>query len=219
MSRYSLIIGNKNYSSWSLRPWLVLKHIGVELNEIVIPLYQPDSKDNILKVSKAGLVPVLEVDGQPIWDSLAICEFLNERHPDAKLWPEDPMARAMARSISSEMHAGFKHVRSDMPMNMRRHVEDFHPSPLCQGEIRRAFDIFTTCRKAYGAEGAFLFGHFTIADAMFAPLLSRFDTYAIPLPEIVKDYSDSIMALPAFQEWKAAAMEESWSIPEAEIYP
>lgn len=217
MSRYSLVIGNKNYSSWSLRPWLVMKHLGLEFEETIVPLLEGDFKEELLSHSASGKVPVLKVDGKEIWDSLAICEYLNDQFPDGKLWPEDEYARAVARSVSYEMHSGFFNIRNDMPMNMRRIVDGVIPSSLCQSEIDRIVEIWTSCRTRFGTDGPFLFGSFSIADAMFAPVVSRFTTYKIPLTGEARDYVETILSMTALQEWAVAARQEEWVIEQVEL--
>lgn len=217
MSALCLILGNKNYSSWSLRPWLVMKHLGLDFDEIVVPLLQGNFKEELLTHSPSGKVPVLKVDGQEMWDSLAICEYLNEEYPDAKLWPVDKSARGHARSISYEMHSGFFNIRNDMPMNMRRARGNFQASPLCQAEIDRILAILADCRENYGQNGPFLFGDFSIADAMFAPVVSRFDTYGIAVGDVVKDYMETILNMAHLKEWREAGTLEEWVIAEAEV--
>ena len=216
MSGYSLVLGNKNYSSWSLRPWLVMKHIGLDFEEIMVPLFQGNFKEELFKHSASGKVPVLKTGDFEIWDSLAICEFLNDTYPDAKLWPEGSQAKAMARAVSCEMHSGFFTIRNDISMNMRRDIQGFVPSDACQVEIDRVQEIWTTCRTEFGAEGPFLFGRFSIADAMFAPIVSRFTSYNIPMEGVVKDYAETVLDLPMMQEWTEAAKKEEWVIDRAE---
>jgi glutathione S-transferase len=217
MSKYRLIIGNKNYSSWSLRPWLVMKQAGIEFDELCIPLYQQgESKERIRQVSPSGKVPAL-VDGTlTVWDSLAICEYLAERHPG--LWPEDAAARAVARSASAEMHSGFPSLRTHMTMNIRK---DYAGKGIGIGvpqEIARIFSIWEDCRARFGAGGPFLCGKFSIVDAMYAPVVMRFRTYAVPVPAGLKSYYEAILALPALQEWVAAAKAEVASIPSEDCY-
>ncbi|WP_419797581.1 MAG: glutathione S-transferase family protein [Terasakiella sp.] len=217
MSTFCLILGNKNYSSWSLRPWLVMKHLGLDFEEIIVPLLQGNFKQELLRHSPSGKVPVLKVDGQEIWDSLAICEYLNEEFPDENLWPVDKSARAHARSISYEMHSGFFNIRNDMPMNMRRTRGNFQPSLICQAEIERILAIWADCRENYGQNGPFLFGVFSIADAMFAPVVSRFETYDIAVDDVVKDYMETILNMAHLKEWREAGTVEEWVISEAEV--
>lgn len=217
MAELTLIIGNKNYSSWSLRPWLVLKQIGVEFAEVRIPLYGATSRQEILRYSAAGKVPILQHGNITIWESLAICEYLAETFPNTNLWPEEKATRAIARSISNEMHAGFSHVRSQMPMNMRARFPRKEMSPEVQAESDRIFTIWRDTRQQFGAGGKFLFGHFTITDAMFAPVVSRFLTYNVPLDATVQDYVETIWTLPSLQEWRVAAEAETESLPKFEL--
>jgi len=217
MSMPCLIVGNKNYSSWSLRPWLVMKQLGLAFDEVTVPLFQGNFKEELLKHSPSGKVPVLKVDGQEIWDSLAICEYLNEEYPHADLWPADKAARAHARSVSYEMHSGFFNIRNDMPMNMRRTRGNFQPSPICQAEIDRICAIWMDCREKYGQTGPFLFGGFSIADAMFAPVVCRLDTYGIAVEGVAKRYMEIILDMTHLQEWRQAGQAEEWVIAEAEV--
>lgn len=201
-----LVIANKNYSSWSLRPWLALKVAGIPFEEQRIPLDQPDSRARMLAVSPAGRVPVL-IDGDAVvWDSLAIGEWLAERHPAAHLWPADPLQRARARSISAEMHSGFHGLRSAMPMNCRSRLPDCGQTVDAIIDIARIIEIWTDALAISG--GPFLFGAFTFADAMYAPVASRFVTYAVPLPDVCTAYVATLQGLPAMQEWNAAAAAE-----------
>jgi glutathione S-transferase len=203
-----IVLGNKKYSSWSLRPWLVLKQTGAPFEEVVIGLDLPDTALNIRKFSPSGRVPAL-IDGEvTVWDSLAICEYLNEKFPEKHLWPANAAQRAHARSIAAEMHSGFADLRNDCSMKI---VEQF-PSkalrPETQGDVDRIVAIWTGCLSKSG--GPFLFGkNFTIADAMYAPVVSRFRTYAIPAPGAAQKYCDTIWAFPPLQEWVAAARAET----------
>ena len=209
MADLTLYIGNKNYSSWSLRPWLALKQAGVVFDEVVIPLYQPGSREEILKHSPSGHVPVLKHGDVAVWESLAICEYLAETVPAAGLWPRDRVARAVARAVSSEMQAGFAALRSHLPMNIRTSVPERGVTPEVQLDINRIMAIWRDCRTRFGdGSGDFLFGSFTIADAMYAPVVTRFRTYRIALEDPARTYCDAIMALPAMQEWVAAAGNE-----------
>jgi glutathione S-transferase len=213
---YQLVIGNKNYSSWSLRPYLVLTHHGIPFEEIVIPLYRPESKRELLKYNPAGKVPCLLDGGRSIWDSLAIMEYLAERFPQKKLWPEDLNLRSVARSISAEMHSGFLALRQEMPMNCRGAASPDRQFPEEVGrDVLRIREIWKTCLENYG--GPFLFGsEFGIADAMYAPVVLRFQTYRVALSEKPKEYADAILALPALQQWLHDAREESWVLDFAE---
>lgn len=217
MSRYTLVMGNKNYSSWSLRPWLVMKHLGLDFDEIVIALKLDGFKEKILSHSPAGKVPILKVDDFYISDSLAICEYLNESYPDAGLWPVDVQERALARSVAAEMHAGFFTIRNEMPMNIRRVIDGFSITPECQLEIDRVKEVWQTCLDKKAQAGPFLFGGFTIADAMFAPIVWRFNSYGVRLDGALKDYSDAIQNFAPMQEWVVAAEDEAWVIEEAEV--
>ncbi|SCA55456.1 Glutathione S-transferase domain protein [Candidatus Terasakiella magnetica] len=217
MSDMKIILGNRNYSSWSLRPWLVMKHLGLDFDEIVVPLFEGDFKEELLKHSPSGKVPVLKFKDQEIWDSLAICEYLNEENPDAGLWPVETEARAIARSVSYEMHSGFFNIRNDMPMNIRRTIDGFSPSSLCQEDINRIIEIWTSCRQRFGQSGPFLFGQFSIADAMFAPVVSRFNSYRIPIKGVAADYMHAILTLSSMEEWTESACGEEWVIEAVEL--
>ena len=214
----TLVIGNKNYSSWSMRPWLALRASNIPFEEVWIPLYtdDPADKQKILSFSKAGKVPSL-IDGDlTVWDSLAIIEYLAERFPDAKLWPDDRAARAHARSISAEMHSGFMALRNECGMNLHRPVAAIALSADAKANIARVEEIWTDCRKRYGKGGPFLFGAFGAADAMYAPVVHRFHTYAIEVGAEAKAYMHTMMALPAFQEWTKAGLAETHRIEKFE---
>ena len=216
-----LIVGNKNYSSWSLRPWLAMKVAGIAFDEQRIPLYGPQSKQEILEFSPAGKVPCLVVDGEDggklsIWDSLAICEYLAEQVPS--LWPRDPSARAVARSVSAEMHSGFQNLRTHMSMNIRKRHPGKGRTPEVIADIARIVAMWSDCRARFGKDGPYLFGRFSIADATYAPVVLRFGTYAVELPGVCRDYADTILALPAMQEWVAAAKAETETLPQFEPY-
>jgi glutathione S-transferase len=208
----TLVVGNKNYSSWSLRPWLALRQAQIDFDEIVIPLYQAESKAALLRHSPAGRVPVLVHGDRTIWDSLAILEYLAETFPAARHWPEDAAARALARCIAAEMHAGFAALRAGLPMNLREHRPGRPRSAAVGADIARITAIWRDCRTRFGDRGPFLFGAFTAADAMYAPVATRFCTYGVELDPTCRAYADAVLALPAFQEWQAAAQEEPWVI-------
>jgi glutathione S-transferase len=205
-----LVIGNKNYSSWSMRPWLALRASDIAFEEVFIPLYTGEAdKQRILAFTDSGKVPAL-VDGDiTVWDSLAIIEYAAERFPEARLWPQDRAARAHARSISAEMHSGFMALRNECGMNLHRPVKATALSPDARANIARIEQIWTGCRQRYGRSGPFLFGAFSGADAMFAPVVHRFRTYAIEVAPVAADYMKTMMALPAFQQWTREGLAET----------
>lgn len=212
-----LVIGNKNYSSWSMRPWLALRANNIAFEEIFIPLYTGDAdKQRILGFTHSGKVPVLIDGGVTIWDSLSIIEYAAERFQQAGLWPGDRAARAHARSVSAEMHSGFMALRNECGMNLHRPVRAITLSDDARANIARVQQIWIECRERYGKSGPFLFGSFGAADAMFAPVVHRFRTYAIPAEPETRAYMDTMMALPAFQEWTNAALAETFVIDKFE---
>jgi glutathione S-transferase len=217
MTQLTLVIGNKNYSSWSLRPWLAMKQAGLDFREIRIALYTPTAPQEIRQHSPAGKVPVLLSDSLTIWDSIAICEYLAEHFPTTHWWPKDKAARAVARSISAEMHSGFQNLRQNMPMNCRARLPGKGMAPGVQADIDRIIAIWHNCRQCFGSGGEMLFGEFTIADAMFAPVVSRFTTYDVQLDPVSRAYTNAIWALPAMQEWAAAAQDETEVIASSEL--
>lgn len=212
-----LVIGNKNYSSWSMRPWLAMRASHIAFEEIFIPLYTgQNDKDRILAFARSGKVPIL-IDGEiTVWDSLAIIEYLAERFADARLWPEDRAERAHARAISAEMHSGFLPMRRECSMNLHRPVGAIRLSEDARADIARIQQIWIDCRARYGKRGPFLFGTFGAADAMFAPVVHRFRTYAIAVSLEVKTYMETMMALPAFREWSEAGLAETLVIEKFE---
>jgi glutathione S-transferase len=213
----TLVIGNKNYSSWSFRPWIALRTAAIPFEEVVIPLYEPGSKERILSFSPAGKVPVL-IDGDVrVWESLAIMDYLAERFPQGELWPKDAAPRAHARAIAAEMHAGFAPLRRHCPMNMWRPVKARELTPEVAADVKRIEAIFTECRERFGQGGAFLFGAFCAADAMYAPVVSRLHTYGIAVGPVAEAYKQAIMALPAWTEWRAAALKEPWVMANTEV--
>jgi glutathione S-transferase len=216
MTKLTLIIGNKNYSSWSLRPWLAMKKIGLDFTEIRIPLYQPNSKQQLLQHSPAGKVPILHHDKITVWESLAICEYLAENF-DGSILPQNSTARAVARSVSNEMHAGFLSLRSSMPMNCRARLPGKGMNPQVAADLARITAIWRDCRQNFGSGGNFLFGNFTIADAMFAPVVSRFVTYGVQLDSVSQAYAETIWQMPEMQSWIAASSQEEETIPEFEL--
>ena len=209
MAQLKIVIGNKKYSSWSLRGWLALKHTGEPFEEILVPLDQPSTREQLLRHSPSGRVPALMDGDTVVWDSLAICEYLNERFPQRRMWPEERKARALARSISAEMHAGFQNLRNDLCMKIVESIPTSSFRPEVKEEIRRILSVWTDCRQRYGGNKPFLFGGFTIPDAMFAPVVSRFRTYGVPLEGSAAAYAEAIWSLPAMQEWVAGAKVES----------
>jgi glutathione S-transferase len=203
-----LVIGNKNYSSWSLRPWIAMKVLGLKFEERRIPLYVPGAKEQILQDSPAGKVPVLIDGGTRVWDSLAILEYLAEK--SGRLWPADAAMRARARSVSAEMHSGFANLRNHMSMNIRKRYPDKGRTPEVLQEVARINAIWSE------AKGPFLFGEFSAADAMYAPVVLRFRTYEVDVAN--RAYYDAVLALPAMQEWIADAERERESLPQFEMY-
>jgi glutathione S-transferase len=210
-----LIIGNKNYSSWSLRAWIAMKVAGIAFDEQVISLSATDFKARLSQVSGTGKVPALLDGDVHVWESLAILEYLAEKYP--RLWPADPAPRALARAIAAEMHAGFAPLRRHLPMNMWRPVMPRQLTPEVKANVRRIEEMWIDCRTRYGAGGAFLFGGFGAADAMYAPVVSRLHTYAVEVGEVARAYMAAVMALPAWGEWRAAALAEPWVLPEDEV--
>lgn len=213
-----LVIGNKNYSSWSMRPWVVLKAFGIPFEEVRICLDRPDTPARIAQYTSAGRVPVL-VDGEiTVWDSLAICEYLAEQFPDKGLWPRDVAARAHARSICAEMHAGFGALRSAMWMNIRASFPGKGRTPESQSDIARICEIWEDCLEHSGNRG-FLFGDFSIADAYYAPVVMRFRTYGVWLAPSVQAYVDRVVAHPAVAQWIREAQDETDKLEKYDVYP
>jgi glutathione S-transferase len=212
MTSLALLIGNKNYSSWSLRPWLVLRHSALQFEEVRVAMGTREFAERVRAWSPAGRVPVLRRGHVHVWDSLAICEYLAEAFPERKLWPLDSKERAHARSISAEMHSGFQSLRGQMPMNVRAKGRKVPRTPELEADIARVLEIWRECREHAHARGPFLFGEFTIADAMYAPVAFRFQTYGV-----ASDYAESLVRLPAMQEWAAAAAAEPETIASGEV--
>ncbi len=212
MSRPTLIIANRNYSSWSLRAWLAMEATGRPFDEVVIPLGRPETTAEILRWSPTGRLPALHDGEIRLWDSLAICEHLAEAHPDAGLWPTDPYARAAARSVAAEMHSGFVALRNHMPMNLRAAHPDTPRGESVEEDIARITAIWEGCRADFGAGGDLLFGAFTIADAFYAPIVSRFLTYGVSPGGVAEEYMGAVWNLPAMQDWAAKARAEEWRV-------
>ncbi len=213
----TLVVANKLYSSWSLRPWLLLRQLGVAFDEVVVPLRQPDTEARIRRYSPAAKVPVL-VDGDvTVWDSLAIVEYAAERWPEAGVWPSDRRARALARSISAEMHSGFGALRSACPMNLGKRFARRDRGEAVARDAARVQAIWADARARFGAEGAFLFGAFSGADAMYAPVVLRLDGYSLDVTPDARAYMDAVLTLPAFAAWREAALAETWTIAEDEV--
>lgn len=207
-----LYIANKLYSSWSLRPWLLMTALGIPFEETLIPMYFPDSKARMLDISPTGKMPCL-VDGDVrVWESLAIVEFLHERFPGTGVWPADPAARAHARAVASEMHAGFQALRNACPMNLGKRFAPRDLGSDVDDNVRRFQGLVSDCRRRFGSDGHFLYGTFCAADAMYAPLATRLDTYQVALAPQTRAYVDAILAQPAFLEWKRQALAEPWGI-------
>jgi glutathione S-transferase len=217
----TLVIGNKCHSSWSLRPWILMKQLGIPFEEVLIPfadpIDSPEWKAEVRRYSPAAKVPAL-VDGHvAVWESLAIMEYLADAHPDLAIWPRDRAARAMARSIAAEMHAGFSALRSACPMNLGKTYPERDRGPQVAKDVARIAEIWTTARERFGAGGSFLFGAFTAADAMYAPVVTRFETYSIPVDPVSRAYMDAVLSTPAFRAWREAALREPWIVPEDEV--
>ncbi|MBS2022329.1 MAG: glutathione S-transferase family protein [Deltaproteobacteria bacterium] len=220
MADFTIVIGNKNYSSWSLRPWLVLKQTGAAFDEVVVPLDMPDTAQNILRHSPSGRVPALKHNGITVWDSLAIAEYLHELFPDRGLWPTERAARAHARSISAEMHSGFSALRTHHPMRIRTIEAPRDLRPDVEQDLKRINTIWTDCRRTFGKTGGpFLFGGFTIADAMFAPVVTRLRSYSIGFTGPAGEYADALWDHPHLREWVAAAKAETYAAPIHEKWP
>jgi glutathione S-transferase len=216
MSAFTLVIGNKNYSSWSLRPWLAMKMAGMEFAELVIPLHRDATATEIARHSPGAKVPALRHGDLVVWESIAILEYVAETVPEARLWPEQRQARAVARAVSAEMHAGFVALRTHMPMNIRGSKSGRGRTPEVDADIRRIVAMWEDCRTRFGAGGPFLFGAFGNADAMYAPVVTRFNTYGVALEGTARAYADAILAMPPMREWFAAAAAEPWTIAETD---
>ena len=217
MATLSLVIANKTYSSWSLRAWLALKRTAEAFEEIVIPLDRPETAAEIALHTPAGKVPVLKDGAMTVWDSLAIVEYLAERFPAAKLWPEAADARAHARAVTAEMHAGFQALRQNMPMNVRASKPGRGRTPEVEADVARIAQLWRDCRARFGQGGPFLFGPFSAADCFYAPVVTRFVTYGVTLDPVCQAYADAVLVWPALVEWCTAARAEPWRIAKYEV--
>lgn len=207
----TLVIGNKNFSSWSLRAWLAIELTGAAYDEVLVSLYGPESRRQLLQHSPTGKVPVLKCVDGVIWDSLAIAEYLAESYPEAHLWPRGAAARAFARSVCAEMHSGFVPLRSHLPMNLRRNQPLAELPADAADDIARICALWQECRQRFGQDGPYLFGHVSIADAFFAPVAARLRSYQVALPAEAEAYVDTIYQWPAFQRWYRAGLQETES--------
>jgi glutathione S-transferase len=218
MPALTLVIGNYNYSSWSLRPWLFLKQHGIEFETLCIPLYTPQSREQLGKYSPSGKVPVLLHEGTKVWDSLAICEYASETFLEGRGWPAEPAARAMARSISAEMHSGFADLRNNFSVNCRRRpMKVSGYSSAVKRDIDRICTIWRECRSLYAAKGPWLFGEFSIADAMYAPVCLRFRTYGFPIGDVEQAYVRTVLELPAMRHWMEQGVQEEETLEQFEV--
>ncbi len=216
--KLELVIGNKNYSSWSMRPWVLLRQAEIPFQEIQLKFAQDVSVIGIEKYSPTRKVPVLLVDGEPVWDTLAICETAAELFPQNHLWPQEARARRVARSVCAEMHSGFQALRSRMPMNIRRRYPGKGLTAESQKDINRVVELWTDCRERFGGPGNFLFGRFSIADAFFAPVVMRFHTYGVTVPSLAQAYCEAVQGLAAVREWCDAARGETEFVAADEPY-
>lgn len=217
MSNLTLIIGNKNYSSWSLRPWIFLRHNEVEFKEKWVSLFVETTENELAVYDSDFKVPVLMDDELVVWDSLAILEYVSETYLAGKGWPSDHSARAVARSISAEMHSSFANVRNEMPMNCRVHLDSINLSQEAEHEVERIKSLWRKCRSQFGGGGEWLFGDYSIADAMYAPIALRFNGYSIPLTGPEADYVKSVLNQPGIKEWMEAGKRETQIIEANEI--
>ncbi len=207
-----LILANKAYSSWSLRPWILLAHFKIPFEEVVIPMDEPETRANMLKYAPSGKCPSLQDGKTAVWESLAIIEYVAEAHPEKAIWPRAKAARAHARSLANEMHAGFAALRQACPTNFRRPVRAIAVSEEVLADVARIEEAWAHARETFGTAGPYLFGRFSAADAMFAPVVNRFHVYDIQVSKPSRAYMEAIMALPAWKAWIAAAEAEPWRI-------
>src|SRR5262245_18349248 len=219
--KLELVAGNKNYSSWSMRPWVLLRQAQIPFQEVQLKFEEKDGGlrvDGIERYSKAQKVPVLLIDGEPVWDSLAICETVAELFPQKQLWPADPSARRVARSICAEMHSGFQAMRGARPMNIRSRYPGKGLNEKSSKDIKRVLELWSECRARFGKAGPLLFGGFSVADAFYAPVVRRFLTYAVELPPVARAYSEAVQSLSAVVEWCDAGLRETEFVAEDEPY-
>jgi glutathione S-transferase len=219
MAELTLIIANRNYSSWSLRAWLAMQASGADFDEVLVPLGRPETAAEILRWSPSGRVPALRDGDLVIWDSLAIAEYLAEMFPKAGLWPADPRVRAIARSVVAEMHSSYMAVRSNMPMNLRASYPGAGRGPGVDEDIQRIVTVWESCRRDFGAGGDLLFGGFTLADAFFAPIVSRFRTYGVEVAGVAADYMEAVWSLPGMRDWVEKAHAEGMRVDRYEMNP
>ena len=215
MAPLTLVIGNKNYSGWSLRPWLFMKHVGLEFQELMVPLDTPETREQIDRYTPSGRVPVLRQGALCVWDSLAICEYIAEL--SGKGWPQAPEVRAVARAVCAEMHSGFSTLRSLWPMNARARNRRTAITAALEADIERIDEMWNDCRGRFGAGGPWLFGEYGVADAMYAPVVLRFNTYGARISQTARWYMASVLEDPALQEWLQAAKQETWTIATDEV--
>jgi glutathione S-transferase len=218
MAKLELYISNKNYSSWSMRPWVLARQAGIPFEERMHKFGDDGKPTAIAGVSPTRKVPLLTIDGEPVWDSLAICEALAELHPEKELWPRDTRARRMARSVCAEMHSGFQALRDNMVMNIRSRHPDKGRTPESLKDVERVLALWKACRDGFGGGGPLLFGRFSVADAYYAPVVTRFRTYAVPLPPQAEAYARAVESLSAVREWCDAARRETEFVAADEPY-
>jgi glutathione S-transferase len=211
-----LVLANKAYSSWSLRPWILLAHFKIPFEEVVIPMDQPETRERMLKYAPTGKCPSLHDGAIAVWESLAIVEYLAEKFPEKAIWPRGKAARAHARALSSEMHAGFLALRQHCPTNFRRPVRKLALTEAVEADVARIEAAWAQARQTFGAAGPFLFGRFSAADAMFAPVVNRLHVYDVAVGKTSRDYMDAIMALPAWKAWIKDAEAEQWRLEKYE---
>jgi glutathione S-transferase len=213
----TLIIGNKNYSSWSLRPWIFMKHFDVAFIEKRVALFTDTTDDELAAYGSDFKVPILEDAGLVVWDSLAILEYVSEQYLDNRGWPDDVAARAVARSVSAEMHSSFANLRNELPMNCRKHFDSISLSEDAEREIGRVSSLWRQCRQRFGSAGEWLFGNYSIADAMFAPIALRLHGYSVPLADVETEYVSTVLAQAPIAEWIEAGRQETEIIANDEI--